>query len=342
MKSKTFYIASCAPEGGIHSYVYEDNHVVETGFFPVANANYIAFSPDKRFLFTSIAAKGIGGIASFKINADDSLEKLCEVVAPEMQACHLCCNPEATHIFTANYPLGRLAQYPLHDGIVGEVEFFVQHPGHGPRADRQENAHAHYTIISPEQKYLCVVDLGVDAIFAYPLTADGIDRDGVKCSKIVPGGSGPRHLVFTQDGKRAYLLNELASTVTSLTYEDGLFSIVQTVPMLPEPYKDFNGAAAIRLTADEKFLLASNRGYDSIVTYRVFDGGILGQSDLTLCAGSFPRDFNFLPSCGKFAIGHEKSNHVYFYGFDPISGRLTPDGNIVRDIPRPICIVERV
>ena len=71
MKSKTFYIASCAPEGGIHSYVYEDSHVVETGFFPVANANYIAFSPDKQFLFTSIAANGAGDIASFKINPDD-------------------------------------------------------------------------------------------------------------------------------------------------------------------------------------------------------------------------------------------------------------------------------
>ena len=341
MKSKTFYIASCAPEGGIHSYVYEDDHVVETGFFPVANANYIAFSPDRQYLFTSIAANGEGGVASFRIMPDDSLEKRCEVVSPEMQACHLCCDPAGAHLFTANYPLGRLAQYPLHDGIVGAAEFYVQHPGHGPLQDRQKNAHAHYTIISPDQRYLCVVDLGVDAIFAYPLTPGGIDRDGVKTSRIVPGGSGPRHLVFARDGKRAYLLNELASTIVSLTYEEGCFTQVQTIPMLPGPYKDFNGAAAIRLSADERFLLASNRGYDSIVTYRVFDGGILGQADLTLCAGSFPRDFNFLPSCGKFAIGHEKSSNVYFYTYEPTSGHLTPDGNIIRDIPRPICITER-
>ena len=341
MKSRTFYIASCAPEGGIHSYVCEDNHIVETGFFPVANANYIAFSPDKQYLFVSIAANNAGGVASFKILPDDSLQKRGEVVAPEMQACHLCCDPSGTHIFTANYPLGRVAQYPLHDGIVEPAELCIQHPGHGPRADRQQNAHAHFTILSPDQRYLCVVDLGVDAIFAYPLTPDGIDRANVKTSRIVPGGCGPRHLVFTQDGKRAYLLNELASTIVSLTYEDGTFSQVQTIPMLPEPYKDFNGAAAIRISADEHFLYASNRGYDSIVTYRIFDGGILGQADLTLCPGSFPRDFNFLPSCGKLAIGHEKSSHVYFYNYEPTSGRFTPDGNIIRDIPRPICITER-
>ena len=336
MKSKPFYIASCAPEGGIHSYVYEDNHVVETGFFPVANANYIAFSPDKQFLFTSIAAKGAGGVASFKINPDDSLKKLCEVVSPEMQACHLCCDPSATHIFTANYPLGRLAQYPLHDGIVGEAQFVVQHPGHGPRTDRQENAHAHFTIISPEQKYLCVVDLGVDAIFAYPLTADGIDRDGVKCSKIVPGGSGPRHLVFTQDGTRAYLLNELASTITSLTYEDGLFRIVQTVPMLPEPYKNFNGAAAIRLSADEKFLLASNRGYDTIVFYRIQPDFSLEEIGSFFTGATFLRDFSFIGDSWVLAVAGETSNDVFFFDVNPETGFPQPNGQVLTALPQPI------
>lgn len=337
MKSDVFYIAACGEEGGIYAYVYDDELVKQVGFYPIANANYMAVSPDKKYMFVSVAGAGTGGVASFKVNADKSLTLLSEVYGEKMGACHLTTNPEGTLLFAANYPQGRLAQYPVKDGVIAQPTLVIQHEGKGPHPN-QKNAHAHFTIVSPDKKYLCVVDLGMDAIMAYRLHVDGVHEGDVKATKIVPPGSGPRHLVFTSDGKRAYLLNELASTVTSLTYSDGEFKPVQTVPMLPGAYKGFNGAAAIRLSADEKYLFASNRGYDSIVTYNVLEDGVIAQADLMLCAGSFPRDFNFLSAANKFAIGHEKSGTVFFYSYDAPTGHFTPDGNRLENLPKPIAI----
>jgi 6-phosphogluconolactonase len=85
----------------------------------------------------------------------------------------------------------------------------------------------------------------------------------------VQPGAGPRHLTFHPNGQFAYLVNELNSTLISYRddTENGTFEELQTVPALPQDFKDENLCGDIHISTNGKYLYASNRGYDSIVCF---------------------------------------------------------------------------
>ncbi|MCI0550060.1 MAG: lactonase family protein [Anaerolineae bacterium] len=67
--------------------------------------------------------------------------------------------------------------------------------------------------------------------------------------KVHPG-AGPRHLTFHPNGRFAYLINELDSTVTAYRYhsESGLFEELQIISALPEDFKGENLCADIHIS----------------------------------------------------------------------------------------------
>ena len=76
MSPATFYIAACSekPDGGIYRYEMRESAApVQTGFTRVPNANWITFSPDRRFVYTTCMVDGAGGVASFLLEKDGSL-----------------------------------------------------------------------------------------------------------------------------------------------------------------------------------------------------------------------------------------------------------------------------
>ncbi|MCB6442894.1 beta-propeller fold lactonase family protein, partial [Streptococcus salivarius] len=108
----------------------------------------------------------------------------------------------------------------------------------------------------------------------YDLSEDGKLKklDTYTCA---PGG-GARHLVLDNYYKMAYLICELNSTIEVLIYDGvGQFDHLQTISTLPEDFTGANGTAAIRLSADGKFLYGSNRGHDSIAVYKILKDGSL-------------------------------------------------------------------
>lgn len=349
MLSEPFYIAASAATsaGGIYCYVMDDGVLKQTAFMHFKNANYLVFSADRRHIFASIADRNpetgssSGGVASFKINPDKSLTFLSSQIADNMPMCHLAEDPKRHFLYSADYAHGTVAQYPLgDDGQIAPCCKLLRHSGSGPNKARQEGPHAHFTHITPDGRYLCVIDLGLDAIKAYPLNEDGIDETAVKTSPVLPPGAGPRHLTFTKDGTHAYLVTELGSTVISMNYSDGIFTPVQTLSMLPGPCKCIHWGAAIHLDEAEHFVLASNRGaFSTITSYRLLGGGLMATAECAFTGGASPRDFNFLPGGRKVAAGNEQSSNVYFFNYEPETGRLTPDGNVIENIPRPICFI---
>ena len=56
----------------------------------------------------------------------------------------------------------------------------------------------------------------------------------------VEGGSGPRHFAFHPSGKYAYVINELALTITAMSYDadKGALKALQTITTLPADVKD--------------------------------------------------------------------------------------------------------
>ena len=345
MADRLFYSCGCANEnGGIFLCREDGTGVITTlALAPLPGANYHCFSPDGKYLYATwnIPRKG-GGVAAFRINDDRTLTEHNRLEANGTAVCHVATSPDGTFLYAANYSSGNFAEFKLApDGSIAERTLVADHHQYpvGPRTDRQECAHTHCTRFTPDGKWLCIVDLGVDRVFLYPYTpGKGIDVDGVRIFVSDPG-DGPRHIIFDAAGTTAYIVNELGNSVTACSYCDGELKAIGKFTSLPENCTATTKAAAIRFSPDGRFLFASNRGYDSIACYRIVKPGELALYDIVDAHGDSPRDINFLPSGTQFAVSNEFSDRICLFDYDPESGKLSwLEGCDVTDEPRPLCI----
>ncbi|MBW7461931.1 lactonase family protein, partial [Paenibacillus sepulcri] len=125
-------------------------------------------------------------------------------------------------------------------------------------------------IFSPDGRFLFVQDLGLDRISSYVLEEDA-GRLVLHEETSLHPGAGPRHFAFRPDGKYAYVINEVDSTITGFAYdaEKGRLTSIETVPTLPDGFQGENTCAEIAVSEDGRFLYGSNRGHDSIVVYAI-------------------------------------------------------------------------
>jgi 6-phosphogluconolactonase len=268
-----------------------------------------------------------GTVAAYAIKGDTLIpinHKPIGVTVP----CYVALDPAEKALVFAEYTNAVSGVFELNaDGSLADTPpVTVKHTGSGPDKKRQEKAHAHCSEVSPDGKYLCIVDLGIDRIKVY----DFINRRGglkevEKLTVASAGGAGPRHLIFHPNGKLAFLLHELNNTVSSFFYTGDAFVHIQTLDTIPSDFHDFSKAAAIKISADGKRVLASNRGHDSIATFALdTHTGKMELLAISKLAGQSPRDFEFLPGEKFIMAGHENSNGLMTYAFDYETGKLTP------------------
>ena len=84
-------------------------------------------------------------------------------------------------------------------------------------------------------------------------------------------GSGPRHIALHPNGRWAYVISELANTVTAFDWDGdkGSFHELQTISTLPKDFKGENSTAEIAVDPKGRYLYGSNRGHDSIAVYAI-------------------------------------------------------------------------
>lgn len=336
-----FYLIGRSPDadGGIYQYRENQGAMERLSFAPLKESNWICRAPDGKFMYATWRENGDQGCAAFQVQDDGSLKFLNRLSSAGQAPCHTCVSPDGKFLYCANYLSGSVAEFRLaSDGSIAERTQLIRHTGSGPVKSRQEGPHAHFTGFSPDGKSLLVIDLGIDAVKIYPFGENGIEEGGVRTFSL-PAGSGPRHLVFNADGSLAYLVNELANSVMTLSRDSsGNFSLLNTVSTLPESFTQPTKAAAIRLSPDGRFLYVTNRGYDTIACYEIDPGTRFPVFKGFAAAGGIgPRDANYLPGYRKFAAANEGSGVVVFYDVDPKTGMLFPDSNLVR-IPGPLAI----
>ncbi|MDR0933302.1 MAG: lactonase family protein [Victivallales bacterium] len=334
-----FYIAAMSdtPEGGIYRYEMRENAAPkQVGFTPMANVNYLAFSPDRKFLYSTCTVDGQDGVAAFAIGEDGELTFIGSMASGGKSACYVVTDPSGQFLYCANYRTGNLTEFRLEEGKIAMATQTVYHKGKGPHEVRQEGPHTHFSDLTPDGKFMVVIDLGIDSVFTYPIDPEtGIDAKNPNVLKVSPG-DGPRHLIFDDTGKIAYLANELGNSVISLAYNDGVFTVIEKVSTLPRYWEGATKVAAIRLSEDDRFLFVSNRGFDSIAVYELDGKGGMKLFDMVLSGGSSPRDINFLPGGKWFGAANEFSDKVVFFDYDG-KGKLTPNGFELK-LPRPLNI----
>jgi 6-phosphogluconolactonase len=205
------------------------------------------------------------------------------------------------------------------------------HEGSGPNEARQERPHAHCVLATPDNRFLVVSDLGIDRLVVYRFDASSgaIARH---TETALPPGSGPRHFVFHPTLPRAYVVNELASTVASLDFDasGGAFKVLAVAATSPEEALSENHCSEIKITANGRHLYVGNRGHDCLSRFTIDEkSGIASLVDTIRSGGRTPRHFAFDPS-GKFlAVANQDSDCIAFFSVDPTNGALTPLPDLV-------------
>jgi 6-phosphogluconolactonase len=312
------------------------------------NPSFLAVHPNRRFLYAvneiaNFAGRKTGSISAYELDPQTARLKLIERVSSRGDSpCHLAVDRNGRSLFVANYGAGSVASFPiLKDGRLGEAAGLVEHSGSSIHPQRQQGPHAHEVVLSPDGRFALVPDLGLDKVFVYRL-------DGAK-SALTPGaaatakmepGSGPRHLAFHPDGRFAYVVNELRSTVTVFAYDpkSGILTVLQTTPTLPKDFAGSSTCAEIAAHPNGRFLYASNRGHDSIAVFAIDRRkGTITVVEHVSTQGRTPRHFAIDPTGAYLFAANQGTNSVVLFRIDRQTGHLTPTGEIL-EVPSPVCV----
>jgi 6-phosphogluconolactonase len=330
--------------GGLSQGIYVSRLDLETGKLSVPelaaaipSPNYLAISPDGRFLYASVqVGKSTNGVvAAFaRDGRTGRLKFLDEKPAGDTEPCYVGLDAAGQNVFIANYPGGSVKSFHLHpDGTLADGTF-IQHSGKSINPGRQAGPHAHCFVGAPAGTFALACDLGIDKVMIYrvnPDTAALTPNDPPFVT--LPPGSGPRHLAFSPDGKTVSVISEMACTVTVFDWDGakGTLHPRQTVPLLPPGlHRDTFTAAEIAYRPDGKFVYATVRGphapgADTISVFAVdAKTGNLSLIQNIFCDGDFPRGMGIDPSGRWLIVGNQKSGTVTVFGIDNTTGKLTP------------------
>jgi len=296
----------------------------------------------KRRLLFAVNELEKGAVTAFSIDSSTGMLKLINTVGSGgVGPCHTTLDRSGRFLFVANYNDGCVAAFPVApDGRLSEAGQVIQHTGKSVHPQRQTGPHAHCVTIDAANRFAFVCDLGIDKIFSYRFdSANGKLSPNDPPSQTAKPGAGPRHMVFRPDGKFAYVINELNSTVTTYSYDSaaGKLNEVQTVPTLPEYYDGPNTAAEVDVHPTGRFLYVSNRGNNTVVLFNVdAEKGTLTYVEEQGTGGNTPRHFGIQPSAEHLVIANQDTDQLLASRIDPGNGRLKPSG-VFAECPSPAC-----
>ena len=308
-----------------------------------ASPSWVAIHPSGQFAYAANETGKQSTITAFSIDAKSAkLTQLNQLSALGQDPCYLSFDRTGKYLFAANYSSGNVVVFPiLADGKLGEHTANVTNAGKlGPNKQRQEGPHAHWVQVSPDNRFVFVADLGLDAIMSYRFDAakGTLTPNNPPLANLAPG-AGPRHVTFTPDGKFVYVVSELNNTVTAFSYhaDKGTFHEFQIISTLPADFTGRNDDAEIAVHPNGKLLFASNRGHDTIAVFSIDPktGNLARVGDFPT-RGKEPRHFTVDPTGQYLLAENQNSNTIVVFRIDP-TGPLTKV-SAVTDIASPVCL----
>jgi len=321
------------------------------GMTPASDPSYVTTDPNQRFLFAvgeggNFQGKKAGSVSAFTLQSPSgALEALNQESSGGEAPCHLVVDHTGKNLLVANYTGGSVSVFPIDsDGRLGPASAFVQHKGTGADPQRQEHAHAHGVVLSPDNRFALVADLGLDRVYVYRFDAEHgtITPNDPPWLSTAPG-AGPRHIAFHPNGKFLYAINELNSTVALMDYdaEHGRLTGKQALSTLPADAKlpkGGNSCAELEIHPSGKFLYGSNRGHNSIAIFSIDqETGRLTPIGHQSSGGKVPRGFAIDPTGNWLVAANQDSANVVVFKIDRQTGLLTPTGTTV-EVDRPVCV----
>jgi 6-phosphogluconolactonase len=248
--------------------------------------------------------KAGGGITTLRYDKKSkSLGKISSINQGGGGPCHITVSTDGKFLITANYGSGSVSVVKLNgEGIPEKVTDVIFYG---------EKSHPHMTIHNPRLHTYYVSDLGLDRVHQLKLdTTLGLLMNADIAYFDCEPGSGPRHMAIDRSSANLYVINELNSTASVFNILSDTVTAKQTVSTLPPGYTEKSFGADIHLSRSGKKLYGSNRGHNSIVTFRVGVDGTLSEPSNRNCGGNWPRNFALSPSGKFFLVANQRSNEI--------------------------------
>jgi len=260
------------------------------------------------------------GLASGKLNPIDTIPSYGD------HPCYIGFSPKEQLVVAANYSGGSLSIYKLNPSNELSHLQTIQHDGKSINESRQEKAHVHSTVFSPDGNFLLVADLGTDKIYSYAFNQSDHEPVSLYSTFECQPGDGPRHVLFSADGKTVFAVQELTAILEIFDFEAGKLVPRQRLSLVVDDFKGAVGAAEVRISPDGQQVYVSNRGEaNSISVFRRMEASQDFECIQVIASGGImPRNFN-LTADGKYLVcAHQGSNDIVIFERASDSGILTP------------------
>jgi 6-phosphogluconolactonase len=312
----------------------------------LTNPSFLAIHPDRQKIYAAGEVfKGgkSGTVTALAIDPKSGrLTQLNQQSSEGSGPCHLSVDKSGRNVLIANYGSGSVACLPLdNDGRLGAATSAIQHTGSSVNPQRQKEPHAHWIDTDAANRFALACDLGLDKVLIYDFNPrGGVLRAATPAFTTTKPGAGPRHLAFHPNGRFAYVINELDSTVVAYAWDAqaGKLSELQRLSTLPEGFTGNSSCAEIVVHPSGKFLYGSNRGHDSIAVFSL--DGITGRMTAVQhesTQGKTPRFFAIDPTGRWLLACNQGSDSIVLFRIDAQSGRLTPTGQKI-EVSSPVCL----
>lgn len=346
------YVGTMGPRSkGIYAYRFNTGteKITSLGLaVETANPFCLVASRNGRRLYAAniisqFKGKKSGSVSAFAIDRQTGkLTLLDEVASGGADPAYVSIDKTERFVLVANYTGGSVAVLAVgEDGRLGRITAFVQHTGSSVNPRRQQSPHPHSIHVSPDNRMAFVADLGLDKLFVYRFNSTtGTLSPAKPPYATVKLGSGPRHFVFSPNGRFVYVISEMGSTITVFSYRTASATLhnIQVISTLPKGFAGENTGAEVQVAPSGKFLYASNRGDNSIAVFAInAQKGTLTPIEYVPTQGKTPGMFAIDPSGSYIFVANHDSDNVVVFRIHPRTGRLTPTG-LALNLPGPICL----
>ena len=323
---------------------------------PSDNAFFFAFDPTQRFLYAvnvigDYEGEESGSVEAYAVDAETGkLTFLNRQSSAGSTAAQPAVDPSGRYLVVANYNGANFVVLPINpDGSLEPVSGSLEQTGSGPNAERQDMSHPHAVVFDPGGNYIAAADLGTDQVLIFRLDGETGALERVSEAATAPG-AGPRHVAFSPDGTRLYVVNELDATITLFAFDPATGEIdeeLQTISTVPDPFEGTKSTAEILLHPSGRFLYNSNRGQpdmvtpegDAIVTFAIDpDSGELTLVGHMVEGIGVPWSFAFDASGEWLYAANYDDDTITQYAIDQETGALTPTGEAT-SVPKPFVLM---
>ena len=298
----------------------------------VYNTGCVALSQDEKNLYA--ASEGMtfdghasGGVTAYRIEENGSLTKLNGQRSYGQRTCCTAVDHAKKNVYGCDFYVGTWSAYPIaQDGSLQPARLTVAPP---------ENAgwRALHCIAPIDNEFVAVISLAETAVVIYRA------EDGARVTSFpFPERAFPRYLAVAEG--TIYAMLQMPDDIYVLENhlrEDGTLRHVQTIQVMDESHRNMPATSTIRVTPDQRLVMAANRPSNSITVYSRSGDGRLTMEQVADIPGDGPRDFHISRDGRLVVVAMQHSDEVAIMKVESQRKRLVQLGRTIH-VPSPAAV----